>query len=378
MKYTLMHRDVPVMYLEIDNATNVISKIGDVVDAERIPIGISVKKNLPDRFELNSWWLGRSIPASRQNIQEAMMALGISNTNILLTRCFGLSLSDQYWVNPVKNPLAWDKINFFENSFSEDVGSILFDGKPRGKIDLVSPNNTSDGWLKKRWIIKDDKRVLVKGGSGVFQQEPHNEVIASAICRRLGLPHAKYTVTIEKDTPYSLCENFVTSETELVPAWRVWGVAKKKNHDSRFEHILRCADFLGVTDARTSLHQMLVLDFIIANEDRHFNNFGFIRDARTLEWLGAAPIFDNGTSIWYNTLHVGSAVKSKPFRNRHEEQIKLVSDFSWLNLSALAGIEEEIKEILATAPLIDEARTNAICAAVEKQIKKLNKLIPPK
>lgn len=31
--------------------------------------------------------------------------------------------------------------------------------------------------------------------------------------------------------------------------------------------------------------------------DRHFNNFGVVRNADTLEWLGAAPIYDCGITM---------------------------------------------------------------------------------
>ncbi len=41
---------------------------------------------------------------------------------------------------------------------------------------------------------------------------------------------------------------------------------------------------------------MIVLDYIIANEDRHLNNFGLLRNAETLEWYGFAPIYDSGSS----------------------------------------------------------------------------------
>ena len=43
---------------------------------------------------------------------------GIFNSN-------GLSLSDQYWMKPAESNLEWKDINFFENSFSDDVGNIL-------------------------------------------------------------------------------------------------------------------------------------------------------------------------------------------------------------------------------------------------------------
>ena len=64
---------------------------------------------------------------------------------------------------------------------------------------------------------------------------------------------------------------------------------------------------------------MIVLDFIIANEDRHFNNFGLVRNAVTLEWIGAAPIFDCGTSLWYNTQEsrikpLAPSLQGKPFK----------------------------------------------------------------
>lgn len=49
---------------------------------------------------------------------------------------------------------------------------------------------------------------------------------------------------------------------------------------------------------------MDILDFFIINEDRHLNHFGIIREINTLEWLDAAPIFDNGQSLnidYYDT-----------------------------------------------------------------------------
>ena len=83
------------------------------------------------------------------------------------------------------------------------MGNILFgQGSTSDRISLMSPDNTSDGWLKKRWTILDGKRCLIKGGSGATQQEPYNEVIASAIMKRLGVPHVTYTLLYQEDYPY--------------------------------------------------------------------------------------------------------------------------------------------------------------------------------
>ena len=41
---------------------------------------------------------------------------------------------------------------------------------------------------------------------------------------------------------------------------------------------------------------MLMLDYIMLNEDRHLNNFGIIRNVDTLKWVDVCPIFDAGRS----------------------------------------------------------------------------------
>lgn len=46
------------------------------------------------------------------------------------------------------------------------------------------------------------------------------------------------------------------------------------------------------------LASMLVFDALIYNEDRHYGNFGVLRDSHTGEIIGCAPVFDNGYSLF--------------------------------------------------------------------------------
>ena len=122
---------------------------------------------------------------------------GIFNSN-------GLSLSDQYWMKPAESNLEWKDINFFENSFSDDVGNILGQPKKENKIDLMSPCNTSYGWLKKKWKIVNGKRYLIKAGSNPYMQEPLNEVFGTKLHERLGCKnYVPYTISWEDGMPYS-------------------------------------------------------------------------------------------------------------------------------------------------------------------------------
>ena len=384
-KYILMHKDNPVAALEIDEASGVISAIGEVYAEEHIPLGITVKRGRIERSELNDWWKGRAIPASRSGIKTVLEDLQIATTQRLLEKCLGLSLSDQYWICPQSKNLKWSEINFFENNFSDDMGNILFGKVSSGEmilndeISLMSPDNTSDGWLKKKWKIINGKRCLIKGGSGAIQQEPYNEVIASKIMKRLAIPHVKYSLIMEEEYPYSICEDFITPQTELISAWYVMQTEKKPNHISVYQHYVNCCEKLGIPKIKESLDQMMVVDYLIANEDRHQNNFGVIRDVKKLNFIGAAPLFDSGTSLWFDkpTPMIGRTAKlqCKPFKNTHEEQIKLVSSFEWLDISKLNGIEEEFRELVRDSIFIDNIRCDAICKAMKERVNSLKKVI---
>ena len=124
---------------------------------------------------------------------------------------------------------------------------------------------------------------------------------------------------------------------------------------------------------------MIVLDYIIANEDRHFNNFGVIRHAETLEWLGFAPIYDSGSSLGYDKMPAQmrseKEVVCKPFKNHHSEQLKLISDFSWIDFDSLSDIGELITDVLSAEgakDYMDENRIRTIAGAAQRRIEQLS------
>jgi len=123
---------------------------------------------------------------------------------------------------------------------------------------------------------------------------------------------------------------------------------------------------------------MLTIDYIINNTDRHYHNFGFIRNAETLQWLGMAPIFDSGTSLWHYTQFVGKMTgnieKSKPFSNSHSKQIKLVKNLDWFVTEKLIGIEEEVDAILSKSSFIPEDRKEKLISTILKRINEINQL----
>ncbi|GHV00095.1 hypothetical protein FACS1894211_06710 [Clostridia bacterium] len=381
--FVLRHKDIAVIEIEI-NINGEISSLGKTFDEPHLPVG-TVGKNGVDFTALREWWKGRAIPASRDGLNDFLESLGLVFPQELLDKSLGLSLSDQYWISPVGDDLKWSEVNFFQNSFSEDVGDILFgraEVADKKDISLMSPDNTSDGVLKKKWKIIDGKRYLIKGSSKPYKQEVANEILASRVCARLGIPFIEYTATVIDGETYSLCEDFINAQTELVTAWHIKQLIKKDNNTSDYESFIVKAESLGIKDVRLRIDQMLVLDFIIANIDRHYNNFGLIRDANTLKWLSVAPIYDSGTSMWCreqeNAIRAADiTIESKPFRGKHIKQIELVKDFSWIDFVALDGIDKEFAAILSETmdASTSEVRRNRLCAALVARIRMLKEIV---
>ena len=66
MDCVLMNKNIPVVKLELDEDTATILKVKQIHELHFLPVGISISAGIPNRKDLNDWWLGRSIPASRK------------------------------------------------------------------------------------------------------------------------------------------------------------------------------------------------------------------------------------------------------------------------------------------------------------------------
>ena len=58
------------------------------------------------------------------------------------------------------------------------------------------------------------------------------------------------------------------------------------------------------------------------NIDRHYNNFGLVRDVETLR-VRPAPLFDTGASLWCGELAIDNRdYKAKPFYATYKDVYK--------------------------------------------------------
>ena len=381
MEYILMNRHRELAKIEIDDLGR-IKRIKDIYNTVAFPVGVIVQGNDPFADEtkeyLNKWWHSRIIPASREGLDYILAINNVETSAALSVKSLGLSLSDQYWIKPADTDLIWEDVNFFMNEFSSDLGRSFFERSSASlpDISVQTPDASSNGWLKKKWMIIGSRRYLAKAGSGTILQEPYNEAAASRIMDLIGLEHVTYSVIKEKNRPLSLCGNFITTDTEYVPAAFICNVLPKEKDDMYFTHLQKCVAYLNIPGVQEYIDNLLAIDFLIENTDRHYGNFGFIRDVNTLEFIGAAPIFDNGTSLWCQVpdTEIGQWQYCRPFMLTQKQQIDFVQSFH-IETKRLEQCEAVTREVMEQSPFLTKERIEKICRHVGNRARVLSNYI---
>lgn len=379
--YCLMHRDNPVCTVSIDTVSGAMLRVSKPTSPELLPPGGSI-----DAATLRKWWQRRAVPIGQGKIRHILEEIGIATPQEYLVKNLGLSLTDHYWIKPLDMEISWESINLYKNSFRDPVGDMQF-GNLTEDISITmfpsySPSSSTQGDLTKKWIIKDGKRFLVKGNQGGNSQESLNEVVATLLHQKQNsMPYVSYTPVSFENTSQicCMCENFTSADLEFIPAIDIVESQKKDNATSLYEHYIQLCEAYGldVDTVRNFMEYQILTDFVLTNTDRHLNNFGLLRNASTLKYVGVAPIFDSGNSMFRTNPQLAkqddlTRIEVNSFRKTEDKLLRLVTNRSLIDLSLLPT-EEELRTIYSMDELL--SYTDLILSGYRKKIEILEKMI---
>lgn len=331
----------PIFSCELEEDGSV-SRLYEVVDELHLPI--MLQDNCFNLQTVNKWISQRRIPESREGLEEARKTFkGFEYYHNML------SLSDQYWFQFTKKE-NWKKLNFFDNKYQNETGKIFL--KPwevdDAKLKNPNPDLSTNGVLRKRWVQEKKKSYLIKAGSLRFNQNPISEILTTMFLEELNIiPFVRYELVIDGLKMCSKCANFIDADTEFVPVSQIYYKKRRdKAKESVYDHIVSQSISYGLNEEYVIdyLDSMIAADAIINNNDRHLNNFGYIRDVRTGKLISFAPLFDSGTAF-----RISNNVKARDmFKDRQNSALAKV--FSKIDIEEFD--EKPIQKVVSLFPTL--------------------------
>ena len=333
-EYILKHDDTDVIVFNVNTDYYNVNQL-EILDNVFNPINETVDK-ITQIALFNGWLADRCIPNSREGAERLKNKYNIKDIKQLMILMHGLSLSDHYWIDTKPNNNKWKDINLYENRYDNIVGNILFDKNFKLVKNIQSygdrnPDITTIGNLKKYWYYNesDTTNYLVKGGSKFDFQEPFNEYYAHLLLKELNFRHTPYALEKIDNEFFSVCPCMSDMDNEMVSAIdiiRRYGITKDYNGFVSIGQKQGCVGF------EHEVNKMIILDYFIDNIDRHWYNFGIMRNVKTGSWKSIIPIYDNGYSLW-NKDYIDSKIisESMSFSDNNEDCMKFVNIGNYIN-----------------------------------------------
>ena len=223
VRYTIRHFDLPLLTFEanMDSADTDLHII-KVYEENRsfLPLNLTVSEDGVER-----WLRHRTIPKNRAYVDALLSKVGLSLNRPLgiIATNKGLSLNDCFWVDAEGSGDTFEKVNLYDNRFSQVLAAIAFTGYGSSiRTSLAScPEFSTNGMLPKCWRRQNGKIYLYKGGTSGFSNlgfEPYSELYAYQVAQVMGVNAIRYTLTKDlKKTLCSKCELFTSKEHSYIP-----------------------------------------------------------------------------------------------------------------------------------------------------------------
>lgn len=368
--YILMHKDIQCGVVAIDRISGALSEF-KVIDPEHAPFLGNANEN-----NMKIWWKHRAVPGSRTDMAEIIRKAGCDSNLDYLAKNLALSITDTYWICPLDLELSWDDVNLHRRSLN-DQGILSYQNGTS-----YDPNASLGGQMSKYWDISGESPVLVKRAYEYYGQQSVNEFFATELHVRQnsGIPFVRYSERNADDNAVlSCCEAFTDEHIEFISAYEVMLSAKQHSGVSDCDHYIAVCDSKGLPqeEMQRFLDYLILTDFAVSNIDEHLQNFGILRNADTLEFIGPAPIFDSGNSMFFN--RTGSVplnrseLLEQEIRSMHtseEKMLKHVKDPSVLDPDKLPSPDEAAAFYLSHG--ITEAKCHLISGSYRNKLSLLN------
>lgn len=241
-----------------------------------------------------NWLANRTLLLSRANAKKLYQAFRLEQLNDETSRaklsisCRALSVLDNYWVKRSDDSTTWKDVNIRHNSLNQAVAQIALHGTSLSLTgSLVSPEFTTNGAYAKAWRRDTDGSLWLYKLNDM-KSTAKVEVMVSDLLDCMNVTHCHYEAREDNGEYVCACPLMTDDNISIADGLTFTGYCNRLG--------------LGVEDELIKLdsegfYKMLVVDYLIANPDRHGQNWGVYYDAHTTEVLRLHPLFDHNNAF---------------------------------------------------------------------------------
>ena len=244
------------------------------------------------------WCASRVLSLDRKYAKELLNSIGVAQavtdkdrTNISLSyHC--VSLTDVYWVRKLGEEVSFKKINLYDNPLNEAIVELSLKGRQMTVTNQeLAPDLSTKGCFPKAWIReKNGFKLLKDGGAAVVKKE----LLASEICQCFDVRQVRYS-------EYNYNGEIVT-QSDIITSKEFAMVSKMAFDIYACNHDLDTIEVCKTIDPVT-YYGMNILDYLTGNTDRHPENWGFLVNNSTNDYVSLYPLMDfNQCFLVYDTL----------------------------------------------------------------------------
>ena len=235
--------------------------------------------------DVEGWLAGRAIDSHRTNSRLLKKALRLTSADdaAIVLKVNAATITDTYWFREDGNSLTYEDVRFKRNMFDK----LALSGDPDSFNQPWSPTPelTNIGSFEKCWRLENGKWRMIKQGN---EFELFSELFICKLGQKLGFPMADYSIE-----DGNICSEDFTNGAAVNYEAAAGIVGDDEDYILNFNTLWSISPELA-----EQYLQIIYLDTICFNMDRHTQNYGVLRDVRTGEIISMAPNFDNNIALF--------------------------------------------------------------------------------
>ena len=282
-------------YIEILDEKFLPLSIKDAIKTTTYASPEQLKESMRTIDKFKDFLSGRVLNIAREHAKEILNSLSFSQSSktseriAIVLACSGLSMTDNFWIKGDDDTRTFADVNLRNKRLGDAAFAISILGSSISATkEIMRPDIGTEGMFAKTWYRGENKIELWKTDRTTACINTKAEIEVSGILDHSNVSHVRYEGFQKDGKLIARCELLADDIKSVINGYEVRDWCN--NHDLHF------TDWLA-SNFKEDFAKMCVIDYVIANTDRHFGNIHFWVDNLTNRIVGLTPLFDHNQAL---------------------------------------------------------------------------------